>query len=362
MAELDGVREEISSIDAQLVELIEQRVEAARQAGAIKREEGVGIRDYDVERAVVDRMGQRFEQRGLDAAMGEELARLLIAEALRVQEADGLRPAKGERGRALIVGGAGKMGAWLAHFMNGVGYEVIIHDIAGPLEGYPYTTDARGTAQNVDIVLVATPPAATREVLEELEGVDALVMDIASLKTPIEDQLTSMAASQPVTSVHPLWGPGTRVLSDKNVLVLDCGNPDATERAVELFELTAANVVELPLDAHDPAMAFTLNLPHALNLVYAEVLADSGRSFSKLAECGGPTFLKQTDVAAEVSRENPELYRQIQALNAQTPEIYEALHEAIDRLADRVEDPKSFTREMETYRAFFGDHEGWIHP
>lgn len=362
MEQLEDVRERIRDIDAEIVELIDERVEAARRAGDLKREQGVGVRDYDVERAVVQRWRGLFEDEDLDGEMGEQLARLLIAEALRVQERDGLRPVKGNRGRALIVGGAGQMGAWLAHFMNGVGYEVIVHDIAGPLEGFAYTTDARGTAENCDVVIVSTPPAETQDVLEGLVGVDALVMDVASLKTPIEEQLTEMAEDQPVTSVHPLWGPGTRVLSDKNVLVLDCGHEEANEEAIELFELSAANVVEMPLDAHDPAMALTLNLPHALNLAYAEVLADSGQAFEELAVCGGPTFLKQTDVAAEVANENPQLYHQIQALNAESPRIYEALHDAIDRLAERTDDPKAFTSAMETYRDYFGEHREVIHP
>lgn len=362
MAGLDDVRERISRLDEELVDLVEQRVAAAREAGKTKRDSGSGIRDYDVERRVVDRMGERFDDRGLDRQMGEDLARLLIGEALRVQEADGMRPAKGSRGRALIVGGAGQMGTWLAHFLNGVGYEVIVHDIAGPLEGFPYTTDARGTAENVDLVIVSTPPAATADVLEALTGVDALIMDVASLKGPITETLQEMAKTQRVTSVHPLWGPGTRVLSDKNVIVLDCGNEAANEGARELFELTAANIVEMSLAQHDAAMALTLGLPHALNLTYAEVLTESGYPFAELEACGGPTFLKQTDVAAEVARENPELYRQIQALNAETPGIYEALHDALDRLDDRLDEPEAFTDAVTSYRDYFGDYEGWIHP
>jgi len=362
MEELDRVRERIREIDERLAELVRERVDKARQAGRVKREHGTGVRDYAVEREVVDRMRTNFGDRDLAPETGENVARLLIGESLRAQERDGLEPGKGTRGRALVVGGAGQMGTWLCHFLSGVGYEVIVNDVAGPLEGYPYTTDARGTAENVDLVLLATPPAATRDVLETLEGVNALVMDIASLKTPIEDQLETMAQTQPVTSVHPLWGPNTRVLSDKNLLVLDCGHDEANDEARELFERTAANVVELPLADHDPAMAWTLNLPHALNLAYADVLVEADHAFDELAACGGPTFLKQTDVAAEVSSENPDLYRQIQALNAAGPEVYEALHQAVDRLAKRVEDPQAFENAMRTYDDYFEDRPGWVHP
>lgn len=362
MEELEAIRDRIRGLDEQLVKLVEDRVQAAREAGQIKRREQVGIRDYDVERQVVDRIREGFQQRGLDPGVGERIARTLIAEALRVQEADGLKPVKGREGRALIVGGAGNMGAWLAHFMNGLGYEVIVNDIAGPLEGFAFTTDPRSTAKSCEIVVLATPPAETASVLQELEGVQALVMDIASLKGPIREDLERLAADQPVTSVHPLWGPGTRVLSDKNVLVCDCGHEEATQRAVELFERSAVNVVRFPLDEHDDAMAYTLGLPHALNIAYADALSESGFEYEELAELGGPTFLRQSDVAAEVASENPQLYRQIQALNDASDEVYVAIQRAIDRIERRCRDPEAFEEAMQSYHEFFSSHEGVPHP
>lgn len=362
MAELDLVREEIEAIDEQLVDLVNKRVEVARRAGELKRSDQIGVRDYDVERQVVDRIREGFADRGLDPEVGERIARTLIAEALRAQEADGLQPAKGRLGRALIVGGAGNMGAWLAHFLNGLGYEVIIDDIAGPLPGFAFTTATRNTAKNCELVILSTPPAQTADVLAKLEGLDALVMDVASLKGPIVDELRELARQQPVTSVHPLWGPGTRVLSDKNLLVCDCGNEQATEQAVELFGRSAANVVRLPLERHDEAMALTLGLPHALNIVYADVLADSAYAYDELVELGGPTFLKQSDVAAEVASENPQLYRQIQALNDSSPHVYQAIHDAVDRLDKRRGQPEAFEQAMASYHAFFGNHEGVLHP
>jgi chorismate mutase/prephenate dehydrogenase len=177
-----------------------------------------------------------------------------------------------------------------------------------------------------------------------------------------EDELRRLAETQPVTSVHPLWGPGTRVLSDKNVLVCDCGHKQATEQAVELFERSAANVVRFPLERHDEAMALTLGLPHALNIAYDDVLATSAFDYDELAELGGPTFLKQSDVAAEVARENPQLYRQIQALNDESEAIYEDLETAIDRIDGDRRDPDAFDEAMTMYREFFGPHDGVGHP
>ncbi len=358
MAKLDEARERIRELDQRLVETVAERIEAAKQAGQAKRSQHRPIRDYDVEKDVVERIKDGFDDAGLDPGLGEQIARLLIAEALRVQEAQGLEPGTGEQGSALIIGGAGKMGAWFAHFMNGLGYEVTIHDPAGPLEGFGSAEDPRAAAQDADCIIISTPPSETGKILESLEGTDALILDIASLKAPFQGTLKAMAQDHRVTSIHPLWGPQARVLSGKNVVVLDCGNEEAAHEAREILTQTAATVVTLPLHLHDRLMAYTLGLPHALNIAYAEVLSTSGHAFSELALLGGPTFLKQNSVASEVVHEDPRLYREIQALNTETDRIYTALHTAVDHLADRLDDPDAFHDAMLTYRDYLSEDHG----
>lgn len=355
MAALDDVRERIREIDEGIVSLVAQRVEAAREAGAAKRSAHLPLRDYRTEREVVERLRKGFETQDLDPELGERVAQVLILEALRVQEADGLVPAEGERGGAVIVGGAGRMGRWFAHFMNALGYEITIADPAGKVDGFAHAEDAPRAARDAEVVVVATPPGVTAEVLRSLRGTDALVFDIASLKTPIVDTLVELAEDHRVTSVHPLWGPRTRVLSGKNLLVMHCGNAEAANEARKLFSLTAAHVQTLALDEHDPLMALTLGLPHLVNLAYAEVLSSSGHTFRELQAGGGPTFLKQTGVAAEVASEDPELYRQIQALNVAASETHDRLHQALDAVRTRVAQPDAFRAAMLAYRDYFGE-------
>ncbi len=362
MEELDAARERIRRLDQQLLDLVRERVTAARRAGQAKREKGLGLRDKGLEARVVERFARGFEEEGLNPRSGEDLARLLIGEALREQEEDAPASSSSPRASVLVVGGAGAMGSWMVRFLTGLGYEASVHDPAGPLQGVPYEQELYPAADEADVVLLATPPTAMGSLLRELEGVEALVVDIASLKAPIQDELSTLAQHQPVASVHPLWGPNTRVLSDKNVLVLDCGNPEATRQAREIFEASAANVVQMPLSEHDRLMAFTLGLPHAVNLAYAEVLTREAQDVDGLGQAGGPTFLKQSSVAAEVAREDPQLYREIQALNEATPRVYEALKRAVDTLAERIEDPEAFEEAMKEYRATLDGYEGWVHP
>ena len=168
-----------------------------------------------------------------------------------------------------------------------------------------------------------------------------------------------MGEAQRVASMHPLWGASTRVLSGKNCLVLDCGNDPAACAAEDLFAGTAARLQRLPLEEHDRAMAYTLGLPHALNLLFGDVLSASPYPFEALRTLGGPTFLKQSAVAAEVASENREMYRQIQHLNPHTAGVDAALRSAIDALAIRRADPAAFAQRMAQDDTYFARFREW---
>lgn len=346
--DLQARRERIREIDRRVVDLVAERVRLAREIGAIKRREGLPIRNYTVEAEVIRQARATCEAHGLDPRVGEELAHVLIEEAVRAQEAD-IRRASGRQlaGRALVVGGSGNMGRWFCEFLESKGYDVAVTDPRGAVEGYAYEPDVARGASAADVVLVAVPPAAVASVLDAVpDHARAVVLDISSLKSPCLDALRrAKARGLRATSLHPMWGPATRTLAGKNLVVCSVGDAEADRVARSLFEDTAARVVELPVEAHDAAMAYTLGLPHALNLVFGRVLAGA-RPVAELEPLAGPTFLKQARVAAEVAGENKDLYHQIQKLNAHTPRVYAELRRAVDELEKSLDDPEAFRAYM----------------
>lgn len=359
---LGHIRDRIRAIDRDIARLLGERIEAAAEAGRLKRAAGLPARDYGAERVVVDHYRAAAAAHRVDPELGERVARLLIEASLRAQESEGWtsRPVPpATRGGACIVGGAGRMGRWFASFLAARGYAVVVSDPSGPVDGFAFEPDLHRAADGAELVLVAVPPDRTREVLRSLDGTSGLVAEIASIKDPLLDTLSALARSGRAASLHPLWGPQTRVLSGKNVLVCDCGNAAAADEAAALFEGTAARVHRIPLEQHDLFMAYTLGLPHALNLLFGEVLVGFGRSFQELRRLGGPTFLKQSAVAAEVAGENRELYRQIQALNPNTPRVLDELRRALDGLERRLGDRASFAARMEEYDRYFAGFEEW---
>jgi len=75
---LDELREEIESIDREIVEKIAQRTYVADTIAQVKDERGLPTTDEDQEQAVMDRAGENAEQFDVDSNLVKAIFRLLI--------------------------------------------------------------------------------------------------------------------------------------------------------------------------------------------------------------------------------------------------------------------------------------------
>ena len=75
---LDELREEIESIDRELVELIARRTYVADTIAAVKDERDLPTTDEEQEQRVMDRAGKNAEQFDVDANLVKAIFRLLI--------------------------------------------------------------------------------------------------------------------------------------------------------------------------------------------------------------------------------------------------------------------------------------------
>src|SRR5690606_7137305 len=99
-----------------------------------------------------------------------------------------------------------------------------------------------------DLVVVAAPLHATNDVLHELAArrPTGVVFDVGSLKTPLRSGLMALRdAGVRVTSIHPMFGPDTSLLSGRHVLFIDVGVPGATEVVRGLFAATMAEQADV---------------------------------------------------------------------------------------------------------------------
>jgi chorismate mutase/prephenate dehydrogenase len=355
---LEELRAELSELDGRLIELVARRQALSEAVATVKRATGRPTRDFARERDVILRGRAAAQRLGVSEDLAESLLRMLIRSSLATQEqARVAAQAHGSGKRALVIGGRGKMGAWFADFLASQGFRVAIADPAGALPGFDRIADWRTDALDQDVIVLATPLGATAGILLALaqRAPRGLVFDIGSLKTPLRAGLAALReAGCRVTSLHPMFGPDTELLSGRHVIFIDLGDTAALTEAQALFAPTMAERVVMSLDEHDRLVAYVLGLSHALNIAFFTALAESGEAAPRLARLSSTTFDAQLDVASRVAAESPDLYYEIQSLNEYGGESLRALRQAVERLVGVVErrDQAEFTAIMNRGRAY----------
>jgi chorismate mutase/prephenate dehydrogenase len=347
MKSLEELRARLDVIDRELLQLVAERQTLGKQIAEVKRSAGQPTRDFRREREVLLKARRDAEALGVSPALAESLLQSLIRGSLTTQErARVASQGRGSGRSALVIGGSGKMGHWVADFLAAQGFAVTVADPAGEVAGYDYVADWKTTDLHHDFIVVATPIRIANEVLAELAGrrPRGIVFDIGSLKTPLRSGLEQLrAAGCHVTSVHPMFGPDTELLSGRHVIFIDLGDAAALAEARALFGSTMADLVVMGLDEHDRLIAFVLGLSHALNIAFFTALAESGEAAPRLARMSSTTFDAQLDVATRVAAENPELYFEIQSLNDYGVESLNALQAAVNRLCRAVHEGDAAT-------------------
>jgi chorismate mutase/prephenate dehydrogenase len=338
---LDELRSELSALDAEILALVARRQALSEEVAAVKRATGRATRDFGREREVILRGRQVAEGLGLEPDLAESLLRQLIQSSLATQEqARVAAQGQGSGKRALVIGGRGKMGGWFSDFLASQGFQVTIADPRGGLPGFDQVSDWQDHPLDSDLIVLATPLSATADILSLLakRAPRGLIFDLGSLKTPLRAGLDALVkAGCRVTSLHPMFGPDTQLLSGRHVIFIDLGDAAALKEAQELFAPTMAERVVMGLDEHDRLVAYVLGLSHALNIAFFTALADSGEAAPRLARLSSTTFDAQMEVASRVAAESPDLYFEIQSLNEYGAESLMALEEAVARLIAAVQ-------------------------
>ncbi len=336
------LRQRLDAIDAQLLGLIAERQAISGDIAQVKQATGMATRDYAREREVLLGARTRATEAGVSPELAEQLMRLLIRSSLTRQEQSTVAArGTGTGRRALVIGGAGKMGRWFVEFLLSQGFAVEVSDPEGAPPGSRDIGDFRTAELSHDFVVVATPLGIADAVLRDLVGCapTGVVFDIGSLKSPLRESLRDLvAAGVRVTSLHPMFGPNTELLSGRHVIFVDLGNATALAEARALFAPTMAEQVVMDLDEHDRLVAYVLGLSHAVNIAFFSALADSGEAAPRLARLSSTTFDAQLEVASRVAEESPELYYEIQRLNDHGLESLDALDRAVGELRRTIRD------------------------
>ena len=240
------------------------------------------------------------------------------------------------RFRRVSVIGLGLIGGSLARALAARGVRVIGYDRersfvdAAVAEGMVHEAldDTLAGVERADVVLLATPVAATAELLTRLGGRLAgpsLIMDVASTKKRIVAAAEAAGLGPRYVGAHPLtgshrsgWGASRAGLFDEARVFL-CPSPSTTAETLRLadgfWRSLRAGVEVLDAEEHDEQMAWRSHLPQAVSTALALTLQQANVSRSAL----GPGGRDMTRLAGG----EPSLWTGIMDDNA--PAILEAL-------------------------------------
>ena len=365
---LDQHRRDIEALDRRILHLICERLELARQIGELKQTAGIPLRNFKVESEVYSRFEEASRLLGLDEGLGRDLATFLISKAVEEQAVHRDTVYQGNALRALVVGGKGGMGRWIARFLRGQGHRVTIYDPDPADSDFSEATSLQAAASEADLIIIAVPMSVCPEVLRNLAqlGASGVVAEMCSLKghlLPLIKQLREDGLR--LVSFHPLFGPDVRMLSGRTIVFCDEARIKDLEVVRGLFGETSARLVDMSSSEHDRRMGLVLGLTHLANLVFARALSHSSIDAADLSEVAGVTFNKQLGTTLEVTAENPGLYFEIQALNQLTPETGKWLRQALEEWLITVEsnDEGGFTSLMRDCHTYLdGANSGGTNP
>jgi prephenate dehydrogenase len=245
--------------------------------------------------------------------------------------------------RIAIVGGAGKMGRWVARAITRKGQQVVIIDrdhgrlASAAMEGFEVSPDF-GSVASVDALIIAVPIAAFEKAVKSLAPFarpGQIVLDITSIKLLPVELMHRYLPDCTVLGTHPVFGPGTEDLCGQNIVLTPESETENTLASSlrHLLQAEGAVVTIMSPRKHDELMSAVLGLSHYLAIVAGDTLL-SIDNISQMTSVSGPTFRALLSLVESVLREDPGLYASIQINLPALPEVERLCAEKARQWAD----------------------------
>ena len=213
-----------------------------------------------------------------------------------------------------IIGVNGRMGKWFANYFNKIGFEVTGFDTNDDIkEKFIIKANSLiGAILKTDYVLLCTPTKNTPEIIrlisKEMKHGSYLI-EISSQKSKTAQTLMKTPNKINPICIHPMFGPGTKKIDGKNMIIIPIKDVKKELDAAKLL-FPKANFVTIDASEHDKKIAVILGLTHLINIAFANILAKDEK-ISLTEKMSGSTFKIQKIVTESILTESPELIETI---------------------------------------------------
>jgi prephenate dehydrogenase len=266
-----------------------------------------------------------------------------------------------------VIGGGGKMGQWLCHYLLTEEFDIIIYDNdkdklkeAGRWHGIEIARSSREAVGKADIIIISVPIGNFEKVVKEIGPAiqpEQIVIDVTSVKTAPVKVMHKHIKAGLILGAHPLFGPGVTSLKDQNFALTPT---NAKEKALaakveKYLKARGANVKLMTPEAHDRMMAVVQGLSHFVAIVSADALAGLG-DLDEMKDVSTTTFRIFLNYIESVIGDDAPLYAAIQMEHPEMADIYQALGQSIEKWADVVKrkDTQGFVERMNELKRYIG--------
>jgi chorismate mutase / prephenate dehydrogenase len=339
MKDIEKLRKEVREVDREIIKLIGKRLSITKKIGGKKKNKGIPLKDWKVEKEVIKNAVDVASKEGLSVELIKTIVRDIITESKRQQEILHYSSYSGDKEDILIIGGLGEMGLWFANFFANQGHNVFINDIKGKSKHFKSFDNFEKAVSRATCILLAIPFEIMPKIIDKIIELqfEGTVFDIASLKDCSKGAIQkALKAGISYTSIHPMFGPNVNTLSDRVICICDCADKEANEKVKTFFKDTSATLVEIPIEEHDKIISYVLALSHVINIIFMKTLMDGEYDYSDLEEIASTTFISQMQTTKEVITENSDLYYAIQKFNPFKKNLYNKLENAMEYVIESV--------------------------
>ena len=258
-----------------------------------------------------------------------------------------------------IIGGSGGMGKVFGYFFKKNGFKITLHarnlerlkNTAQELD-VRYEASLEESVKDADIVLVSIPISTTANMIQKISPLlkmDALLIDITSLKTTVVNTMEKIIKNYPINclSLHPMFGPGIKDMKNYVMIILKVGGTEKYEEIINdlinLFEINGLVITETTPKIHDKRIALTLGVPHMFNILFLTLISRSREPLIELTKYTGTTFLLQKVFAESIIQREMEMFGEIQIENQE-------FHNVLNLLENLIKEYKKIIQKKEVVK------------
>lgn len=301
--DINQIREDIDTIDGQLVEYLAKRRNLTRQVGLYKSVTGVPIYVPEREAQLLAKSRKQAKALGVCPELVEDLLRRIMRESYQSQHQH-YHCANPQVNKVVVFGGNGALGRLFVNMFRISGYTVEV------VEKDDWDRVDKVVA-DADLVIIAVPINITEDVIGQLPQLPehCILADITSVKAkPLEAMMQKHQG--PVVGLHPMFGPDSSFV--KQVVVV-CDGRYSEQYAWLLQQITIWGCVVYPSapEDHDNAMQMIQIMRHFSSFVYGRNLQLENPNLEQLMAFSSPIYRLELAMVGRLFAQNAQLYTDI---------------------------------------------------